>query len=171
MGKHSKRWLMSRMKTSGSERRYVSNGRYADESHEWKSKDEEVLPFRAGIDVSSKFYNGKINYGLIPRFLRGKIGQDWDEVFSEIIARIPSKLQQHREMIFWYVAKDVEIIDGQLWDKSSQKIIWQEGLIMDFIRRWKGMPDFKSYEFYVDPSDNKLRHIPQKSYRKKMQMS
>lgn len=130
-----------------------------------------MLPFREGIDASSEFYNGKINYGLIPRFLRGKIGQDWDKVFSEIVARIPSKLQQHREMVFWYVAKDVEMINGQLWDRSSQKIIWQEGLVTKFICGQKGIPDFRSCEFYVDPNDNKLRHIPQKSYRKKMQVS
>lgn len=82
MEKQSKRWLMSRMKTSGSARKYVVNGRYAEERHEWKDADIECLPAIQSIKSTYKFYNGKINYGILVRFLRGKIGKDWDSVYS-----------------------------------------------------------------------------------------
>ena len=69
--------------------------------------DLEELPHRESIKSTSHFYNGKINYGLVVRFLRGKIGENWDDVYSEIINRIPLAIRDYKEMIFWFVADKV----------------------------------------------------------------
>jgi len=166
MEKHSKRWLMSRMKTSGSKRRYVGSFRYADERHEWKDADIETLPLGQSVKSSNKFYNGKINYGILVRFLRGRIGNDWDAVYSEIIRRIPTRLLEHKEMVFWFVANEVEVIDGRLWDRKKQKFIWNEKLRQEG-QTGKYWSDSVQYEFYVDPTTNLLQHIQQKSYKNK----
>lgn len=167
MEKQSKRWLMSRMKTSGSERKYVVNGRYADERHEWKDADIECLPTNVSIKSTYKFYNGKINYGILIQFLRGQIGKDWDIVYSEIIGRIPTRLLEYKEMIFWFVANEVEIVDDKLWDKKKQKFIWTENLDTQEISK-KQWFDYVSYEFYVDPITNLLQHIQQKAYKNRL---
>lgn len=164
MGRHSKRWLMSRMKTSGSKRKYVLNERYADERHEWKNNDIEALPFNQGVKSTYKFYNGKINYGILVRFLRGRIGKDWDVVYSEVLTRIPTKLLDYREMIFWFVADEVEIIEEKLWDKKKQKFIWTGNLDAQETMKKQWLSHI-FYEFYVDPTTNLLQHIQQKTYK------
>lgn len=78
------------MKTSGSKRERVANGRYADERHLQDNFEFDELPKHESIKSTRKFYNGKINYGLLVRFLRGQVGNDWDVVYSEIISRIPT---------------------------------------------------------------------------------
>ena len=107
MREHNKRWLLSMMKTSGSKRKYVRNGRFADERHAKVKMDLEELPHHESIKSTCHFYNGKINYGLVVRFLRGKIGENWDDVYSEIINRIPLAIRDYKEMIFWFVADKV----------------------------------------------------------------
>src|SRR5215831_11395497 len=124
MREHRKRWLISMMKTSGSKRRNILNGRYADDRHKKQSLSLEDLPHHESIKSTRKFYNGKINYGLLVRFLRNKVGEDWDEVYAEILGRIPTKLLDYREMIFWFVADKVEMIEGKPWNKKTQKFIW-----------------------------------------------
>ena len=94
--------------------------------------------------------NGKINYGLLVRFLRGQVGKDWNEVYSEIINRIPTRLMEHKEMIHWFVADKVSLVDGRLWNKRSQKFIYIDGSY-DFSQERK--------EFYVDPVTNVLVKI------------
>ena len=59
------------------------------------------------------------NYGLLVRFLRGQVGNDWDEIYSEIVSRIPKKLLDYEEMVFWFVADKVEFVDGRPWNKKS----------------------------------------------------
>lgn len=167
MEKQSKRWLMSRMKTSGSARRYVANGRYADERHEWKDDNIECLPFRKSIKSTHKFYNGKIRYGLLVRFLRGQIGKDWNAVYSEIIGRIPTRLLDYREMVLWFVATEVERVDGKLWDKTKLRFIWTEELNKG-VTSPKDWLSYALYEFYVDPDTNLLQHIQQKTYKKQL---
>ena len=158
---------MSRMKTSGSARKYVSNGRYADERHEWKDEEIESLPSRKSVKSTYKFYNGKINYGILVRFLRGQIGKDWDAVYSEIIGRIPTRLLDYKEMVFWFVATEVELIDGIFWDRKKLKFIWTEELNKD-VTSPKDWLSYTLYEFYVDPATNLLQHIQQKTYKKQM---
>lgn len=167
MENQSKRWLMSRMKTSGSERKYVANGRYADERHKRKDTAVEDLPSNQSIKSSSKFDNGKINYGILVRFLRGQIGKDWDVVYSEILGRIPTKLLDYKGMVFWFVANEVEIIEDRLWDRKKQKFIWTGNIDAQetFKKQWLS---HVFYEFYVDPITNLLQHIQQKAYKNRL---
>jgi hypothetical protein len=166
MREHNKRWLMSVMKTSGSKRTRILNGSYAEERHLQKNGDIEELPSHESIKSTYKFYNDKINYGLLVRFLRKQGGNDWDEVHSEIISRIPTKLLDYKEMIYWFVADKVEIKDGRPWNKKSQKFIWTgEPIEPKTFEQRMEMPERK--EFYVDPTTNKLIHIQQKSVKRK----
>ena len=164
MRAHNKRWLISVMKTSGSRREHVANGRYATERHLQRNKDPEDLPKHESIKTTKSFYNGKINYGLLVRFLRGQVNKDWDEVYSEIVSRIPSKLLDYKEMIFWFVADKVEIIDGKPWNKKTQQFIWtgEEYKLVHYTER-KTQPEFK--EFYIEPITNKIVRIEQKSLK------
>lgn len=156
---------MSVMKTSGSKRKRVRNGRYADERHLQKIKDYDELPSHESIKTTEKFSNGKINYGLLVRFLRKQVGKNWDEVYSEIISRIPTKLQDYKEMVFWFVADKVEIIEGRPWNKKTQQFIWTgESFGPIHYTEIKQAPEFK--EFYVDPGSNKLVRIEQKASKR-----
>jgi len=150
MREDNKRWLISRMKTSGSKRAYVTDGDYADDRHKKKAAPE-FLPTHESFKSSSKFYNGKIRYGLLVRFLRGNIGKDWNDVHHEILSRIPTKLLDHKDMIFWFVADKIEFIDGMLWDKNEQKFLLLANESFSFDKKYK--------EFYVHPVTNKLMHM------------
>jgi hypothetical protein len=163
MKEHNKRWLISKMKTSGSKRDHISNGRFADERNTKKYTDIENLPHHESIKKTREFYNSKINTDLLVRFLRGQIGNDWDSVYSEIIARIPARLLDYKEIALWYVADKVEVKDGKLWNKRSQKYIWTEGAL-----EWGNnrMLNEEVFEFYVDPLTNKLIHIPHKAQKR-----
>ncbi|WP_210517747.1 hypothetical protein [Hymenobacter terricola] len=165
MREHNKRWLLSKMKTSGSKRKHMQNGSFADERHAKSELPFEELPQFESVKSTHKFYNGKINYGLLVRFLRGKIGNNWDDVYSEIISRIPISLLDYKHMIFWFVADKINVIDGKLWDAKTQKFIWTGGPYI--LRHYSEIllsPEFR--EFYVDPITNKLEHIPQKSFKR-----
>jgi hypothetical protein len=165
MREHNKRWLLSVMKTSGSKRRNVRNGRYADERHLQKNHELDELPTHESIKSTESFYNGKINYGLLVRFLRGQVGNDWDVVYSEIISRIPSKLLDYKEMVFWFVADKIEFIEGKPWNKKTQQFIWTgETFGPIHYDNIKTAPQM--IEFYVHPDTNKLMRIPQKAYKK-----
>ena len=153
------------MKTSGSKRVWVANGRYADDRHLQNNLDPDNLPERESIKTTQKFYNGKINYGLLVRFLRGQINNNWDDIYSEIISRIPTKLLDYKEMIFWFVADKVEFIDGRPWNKKTQQFIWTGEEIQPV--HWpkiKTQPERR--EFYVHPDTNKLIRIEQKSFKR-----
>ncbi|MGV0753963.1 hypothetical protein [Empedobacter brevis] len=160
MKEHNKRWLISMMKTSGSKRRYVVNGSFSDERNTKKYQDIENLPNHESIGSTWKLYNGKLNYGLLVRFLRGQVGNDWDEVYSEIISRIPTKLLGYKEIVFWFVADKIELLDEKPYNKKTNKFIWT--------------PDqgdynfsFDNSDFYVCPTTNKLLKVEDKPSRKK----
>lgn len=165
MREHRKRWLMSVMKTSGSKRERLANGCYADERHLQRAKDLDELPSHERIKTTGKFGNGKINYGLLVRFLRGQVGKDWDEVYSEILSRIPTKLLDYKDMIFWFVADKVEMIDGKPWNKKTQQFLWTgENFGPIHYTTVKQAPEMR--EFYVDPQTNKLVRIEQKARKR-----
>lgn len=153
MREHNKRWLMSMMKTSGSKRDRILNGSYSEDRHLQKNRETEELPVHESIKSTINFYNNKINYSL-----------DWDEVHSEIISKIPTKLLAYKEMIYWFVADKVEIRDGRLWNRKSQQFIWTGQLLeSQTLERKTDMQGMK--EFYVDPGTNKLVHIQQKAIK------
>jgi len=165
MREHNKRWLISKLKTSGSKRDHILNGSFADERNTKKYQDLENLPQHESIKKTFEFYNSKINTGLLVRFLRGQIGNDWDTVHSEIIARIPARLLDYKEIVQWYVADKVELKDERLWNKRSQKYIWTEG-VLELRHHTESALMEEVVEFYVDPQTNKLMHIPHKAWKR-----
>ena len=160
MKEHNKRWLISMMKTSGSKRRYLVNGSFSEERNSKKYSDLDNLPLRESIKKTREIYNGKLNYGLLIRFLNNQVGNDWDLVYSEIISRIPTKLLDHKEIIFWFVADKVEIIEGKPFNKKTNKHIWtpEQG---DYSFEYDYM------DFYIDPVNNKLCKVADKPSSRK----
>jgi|JFJP01.2.fsa_nt_gi hypothetical protein len=155
MKSDNKRWLISKMKTSGSKRQYLKNGSFSDERNTKKYQDIENLPNHESIGTTWKIYGGKLNYGLLVRFLRGQVGNDWDEVYSEIISRIPTKLLDYKEMVFWFVADKVELVDGHPLNKKNNKFIWTpEQGEFNF--------DYDKSDLYVCPVTNKLLKVEDK---------
>lgn len=150
---HNKKWLISRLKTSGSKRRYVIDGDYSDTRNSKKNKDWDNLPSHEGMGKSFKFFNGKIHYGLLVRFLRGKVGGDWNEISKEIEERIPKNLLEYKDCAKWFVSDLIEKREDGLWDKREQK----------YVRLDPNDPfDWNLYvwrEFYVDPETNILIRI------------
>ncbi len=139
------------MKTSGSKRRYVVNGSFSEERNRKKQGDIESHPHRESFKRSTRLYNGKINYGLLVRFLYTQVGMDWDSVYSEIISRIPTKLLPYKDMVFWFVADKAEIIEGRIWNKKTHKFIRTQS-------DWLYGSD--SRRFYVCPQTNVLIKVP-----------
>ena len=155
MKEHNKRWLISKMKTSGSKRERVINGSFSEERNTKKYKDIENLSSHESIKTTWKIYNGKLNYGLLVRFLRGQVGKDWNEVYSEILSRIPTKLLDYKEIVFWFVADKIEIVDGKPYNKVSNKFIWTP-------EQGEYNFDFDNSDFYVCPLTNKLLRVEDK---------
>lgn len=60
---------------------------------------------------------------LLVRFFRGQVANDWNQIYSEIISCMPTKLLDFRKMISWIVADKVETIDGKPWNRKSQQFI------------------------------------------------
>jgi hypothetical protein len=150
---HRKKWLITRLKTSGSKRRHVIDGDYSDTRHTKRNKKWEDLPMHQGMGKSFQFFNSKINYGLLVRFLRGKVGNNWQEVSKEIDERIPTDLSEYRDCVQWFVADLIEKRADGLWDKRTQKYLL---LTPDTPVDW-GHYTFK--EFYVDPETQALVRI------------
>jgi hypothetical protein len=102
---------------------------------------------------------------LLVRFLRGQVGKDWNDIYSEILSRIPTKLLDYKEMIFWFVADKVQFIKGKPCNKKTQQFIWTgEKFGPIHFKNRKTAPQM--IEFYVHPDTNKLVRIPQKAYKK-----
>lgn len=149
------------MKTSGSKRRYVVNGSFSDERNTKKYQDIENLPNHESISSTLKLYNGKLNYGLLIRFLRGQVGNNWDEVYSEIISRIPTKLLDLKEIVFEFVADKIELLDGKPYNKKTNRFIWTpEQGDYNF--------NFDNSNFYVCPTTNKLLKVEDKPSKKNL---
>lgn len=159
--RHTKRWLISRLKTSGSKRRHVGNESYSDTRNSKKNKNWDELPTFEGMGQSFKFFNSKVNYGLLIRFLRGKNGSDWADVQKEVSERIPSNLSEYKDCLKWFVADLVEKREEGLWDKRSQKY-----LLLNPNEPY----DFNLHiakNFYVDPDSNKLVKIEDSPSKRK----
>ncbi len=143
------------MKTSGSKRERVVSYDYSDTRNAKSKSSIEDLPAHESMSKNFQFYNGKINTDLLKRFLRTRINQDWDTVYSEIIERIPAKLQDYKYCVYWYVADKVEIRNDQIWNLKDHAFIPtnNEELHSHWARNYRYM------EFYVDPETNKLIRI------------
>lgn len=151
---HNKKWLISRLKTSGSKKRYVPSEDYADARNSKRNKNWDNLPKQEGMGKSTQFFNSRINYGPLVRFLRANVGKDWSVLYDEIMQRIPTNLSEYKQCVDWFVAQEVEETEDGLWDKGSQKFILLDRDNMKF--------DYYKYnfkDFYVDPETNTLCRI------------
>lgn len=150
------------MKTSGSKRRFISDGDYANERNSKRNKDWENLPNHEGMGKSFKFYNSKVNYGLLVRFLRGKVNEDWSEVYSEILERIPTNLSEYKKCVEWFVSDLVEEREEGLWDKREHKFVRTPDVDKTLMQG-----NYAYKEFYVDPRTNKLLRVDDSPTSKK----
>ncbi|MBH8574037.1 hypothetical protein I8752_13590 [Nostocaceae cyanobacterium CENA369] len=100
--------------------------------------------------------------GPLRRFLRSKVGQPWNEVYSELCQRLdPSTMAgQHVIGHLWdFVERYVEMIGGELYSKSY---------------RWYQIPLDGSYRdrFYIHPETGILcavKKLPRKQKQKQQQ--
>jgi hypothetical protein len=155
MREHNKRWLISRMQTSGSKRRNLANGSFSEERNTKKYLDIENLPQHESIKKTANLIHGKLNYGLLIRFLRGQVGNNWDDVYSEIIERIPTSLLDYRNIVFWFVANKIELKGGYPYNKETNKFIWTP-------EQGEYNFSFDNSDFYVCPLTNKLLRVEDK---------
>ena len=86
-------------------------------------KNWAELPTFEGMGQSFKFFNSKINYGLLIRFLRGKNGTNWNDVQKEVLERIPNNLSECKDCLKWFVADLIEKREDGLWDRREQKYL------------------------------------------------
>lgn len=156
----TKKWLISRLKTSGSKRRGYWQGHYRDTRNSKSKLAVEDLPKQASYSTTYKFYCGKINYGLLVRFLRGKVGKDWFEVQQEVYDRIPTKLQEYKECLYWFVADKIEQRADGLWCKREKKYLILEN------RSEKKWNEEIYKEFYVNPETHILEQVILKTQKK-----
>jgi hypothetical protein len=80
--------------------------------------------------------------GPVRRLLRSKVGQPWDQVHSELCQRLDGKTMAGRHVLDHvdnYVAKHVEIIDGEPYRKPEG---WYS---------WRILGNYWRDEFYVHP--------------------
>lgn len=118
--------------------------------------DENVSP-PTGMSrinlVSSKFINkGYIgtNFNLIRRFLKSRIGKNWNDVYSEICedADVRSFEGNHlREWLSCVVEINTRIEDGEIVSEFGYKITSPE-------------------DFYVDPNTNILKQVEKSDYKR-----
>ena len=140
------KWLIR--KTSGSRSKFKSNGDYADNRNSKKKVEDDSLPEREPMR-GKNYHRTFLDTTLVKRWLYSKVGQNFDEIYSEFLTRIqPKYLDEYRECIFWYVEKkeNVEIKEnGEIWGK------------------WYGQPVKLPYSrqktFFVDPTTNELKRI------------
>ena len=147
------------MKTSGSKRRYLVNGNFSNDRNTKKYQYFENLPNHESVGSTLKIYNGKLNYGLLVRFLHGQVGKDWNDVYSEIVSRIPKKLIDYKEIVFWFVADKVELLNEKPYNKKTNKYIWTP-------EQGEYNFDYDPVDFYVCPTTNKLLKVEDKPSRK-----
>ena len=153
--KTTNKWLVSRLKTSGSKRERVESLDYSESRNSKSNVDIEELPTHESMSKNVQFYNGKINTDLLKRFLRTQIGRKWDDVYSEIIERIPSKLQDYKYCVYWYVADKIEIREDKLWNLRDNFFIIQKNEELN--SHWS--ENYRHMDFYVDPNTKELCKI------------
>jgi hypothetical protein len=146
--RNQKRWLIDRLKSSGSRKRWVSNVNYSDFRNSKVAEDLEDLPKRESYKKSMEIYNGKINFGLFFRFLSKNVGKNWEIVAHEIEQRIPTRLK-HIDVIGMLVATKLEYVDGKLWCKENHRFVISKPESIE-------TKTLRIFKFYVDPITNLL---------------
>lgn len=115
--------------------------------------DQDLMVSKQGMRAPHvRNYGGKeLNENLAPlrRFIRSRVGQRWDDVYSEISQhlRVDSAVQQHvRDHVEDFVSVRTRMIDGEIWTTG------RFGHPTPVKGAWM--------EFYVDPRDGILRENP-----------
>lgn len=97
--------------------------------------------------------------GPLKRLLRSKVGQPWDDVYSELCQRLDRSTITGQHVIdhLWdFVIRDVEIIDGHPYAKPNTQR-WRYTLIAD---------GYSRNQFYVHPHTGLLMLAPKVCFRK-----
>lgn len=97
--------------------------------------------------------------GLLRRFLRSKVGQPWNDIYSELCQKLDTSTMAGQHVIghLWdYVERHVEIIDGQVYSKSY---------------RWNRIRLDGSYynRFYIHPETGILCAVQKVNRKQKRQ--
>lgn len=117
--------------------------------------DSEDLPTREAMTPRVRGWNLKERHdrwGLLDRWLRSRVGQLWDDVYSEICAVNDNRVKTQwdvRDQLPWKIHQDVILIDGVAHDSKGDKLFWRDfwvhpetGVLMEVPRskryRWKG---------------------------------
>jgi len=85
------------------------------------SQDGLLNPYLIKTRNKSKYLSDHL--GPLRRFLQSKVGQPWNDVYSELCQRLKTNTMAGQHVIghIWdYVERHVEIIDGSLYRKSYQ---------------------------------------------------
>ncbi|NEQ95956.1 MAG: hypothetical protein F6K30_04365 [Cyanothece sp. SIO2G6] len=105
------------------------------------STDGLLCPYRIKTRHRTKYLSDHL--GPLRRFLRSKVGQRWDDIYSELSQRLDrdSVLGQHVIDHLWdYVCLNVEMIDGLPYAKAGQYCWWRTGPL-----------ESRRHQFYVHP--------------------
>ncbi len=143
--RHTKKWLVSRMKSSGSKRRYLVVADYAEQRNKKKGMDPDEWPKFERMSPLVQL-DDKINYGPLKRFIRKSVGKNWEAVHAEILERIPTALYDYKNAIYWFVADLTTVVHGRVWDLRAQKFLFNDTNELVFSRT------HALKEFYVDPN-------------------
>jgi hypothetical protein len=143
--KEEDKWK-SIMKSSGSARRHVQRGSYSA-SRNIKIDDPENLPYYESFKQTRKVYNGKLNTNCLKNLLIKRVGGDWDDIYSEVIKKIPRNIMRQENLLSWFVADKVEYVEGKVFNKKSSKFLWTKTY---------DESNCDNIEFYVCPNTNKL---------------
>jgi hypothetical protein len=147
-------------KKSGSRSRFKSgflnyirsdySGIFLDETH-----DEKFQKFEG---MSTKNKNG-IDSTLIGKWLYSQIGKDFDNVYSEYINRVqPKYLDTHKKCIFWYVEKNVKIVDDIVYKRCDHPYY-------EYKYNIDGQSYVKLNGFYIHPDTNILSRVQESKKR------
>jgi len=151
MREHKKKWLFDKGKTSGSKKRWSYGGDFANERNTKQFKDIENAPKKSGMKTG-KVFDNRLNFSPLRRFLRSKVGKNWNDIYSEMRERIPADIWDVHQPAKFYVSIKVEInSNGSIVDTQghgvSRIVISEDGKTTKYGRY--------SY-YYVNPETNLL---------------
>jgi hypothetical protein len=104
------------------------------------------------------YYNKEFNdlIGPLERFLISRLGQKWDDVYSEIREKINANSTTQIHILghlYWLVAVNVHIDENGIWEQPYKN--WSHGAYR-----------LSSGDIYVHPDTNILERIPLKKIKK-----